>query len=121
MDRELKLEESLHLFDGQQDTIIYNNQLNKTVGKTEWAKMDVRIDAKGIVADLYARNIQSLIVEGGAAVLGDFISNDLWDEARVFTGNAKFGLGIPAPVLTCIPETHYRIKDDLLTIYKQHD
>lgn len=121
VDRELKLEESLHLFDGQQDTIIYNNQLNKTVGKTEWAKMDVRIDAKGIVADLYARNIQSLIVEGGAAVLGDFISNDLWDEARVFTGNAKFGLGIPAPVLTCIPETHYRIKDDLLTIYKQHD
>ena len=120
VDKELKLKESLHLFDGQQDTIIYNHQLNKTIGKTEWAKMDVSIDAKAIVADLYARNIQSLIVEGGAAVLGDFIANDLWDEARVFTGNAKFGLGIPAPILSCIPEAHYPIKEDLLTIYKHH-
>ncbi|EPR69013.1 bifunctional diaminohydroxyphosphoribosylaminopyrimidine deaminase/5-amino-6-(5-phosphoribosylamino)uracil reductase RibD [Cyclobacterium qasimii] len=121
VDRELKLEESLHLFDGQQDTIIYNNKLNKTVGKTEWAKMDVRIDAKEIVADLYARNIQSLIVEGGAAVLGDFIANDLWDEARVFTGNAEFGLGIPAPVMTTIPTAQYTFKEDLLAIYRNHD
>ncbi|WP_339925798.1 bifunctional diaminohydroxyphosphoribosylaminopyrimidine deaminase/5-amino-6-(5-phosphoribosylamino)uracil reductase RibD [uncultured Cyclobacterium sp.] len=121
VDRELKLEESLYLFDGQQDTIIYNNQLNKTVGKTEWAKMDVRIDAKEIVADLYARNIQSLIVEGGAAVLGDFIANDLWDEARVFTGNAMFGLGIPAPLMTTIPTAQYTFKEDLLAIYHNHD
>ena len=121
VDRELKLEESLHLFDGQQDTIIYNNKLNKTIGKTEWVKIDVRIDAKEIVADLYARNIQSLIVEGGAAVLGDFIANDLWDEARVFTGNAKFGLGIPAPVMTTIPTTQYTFKEDLLAIYRNHD
>jgi diaminohydroxyphosphoribosylaminopyrimidine deaminase/5-amino-6-(5-phosphoribosylamino)uracil reductase len=121
VDRELKLEESLHLFDGQQDTIIYNNKLNKTIGKTEWVKIDVRIDAKEIVADLYARNIQSLIVEGGAAVLGDFIANDLWDEARVFTGNAKFGLGIPAPVMTTIPIAQYTFKEDLLAIYRNHD
>jgi diaminohydroxyphosphoribosylaminopyrimidine deaminase/5-amino-6-(5-phosphoribosylamino)uracil reductase len=120
VDRELKLEESLHLFDGQQDTIIYNNKLNKTIGKTEWVKIDVRIDAKEIVADLYARNIQSLIVEGGAAVLGDFIANDLWDEARVFTGNAKFGLGIPAPVMTTIPTAQYTFKEDLLAIYRNH-
>ncbi|MBI0400684.1 bifunctional diaminohydroxyphosphoribosylaminopyrimidine deaminase/5-amino-6-(5-phosphoribosylamino)uracil reductase RibD [Cyclobacterium marinum] len=121
VDRELKLEESLHLFDGKQDTIIYNHQLNKTIGKTEWAKMDVSIDAKAIVADLYARNIQSLIVEGGAAVLGDFIANDLWDEARVFTGNAKFGLGIPAPIMTTIPTAQYTFKEDLLAIYRNHD
>ncbi|GAB3002880.1 bifunctional diaminohydroxyphosphoribosylaminopyrimidine deaminase/5-amino-6-(5-phosphoribosylamino)uracil reductase RibD [Cyclobacterium sediminis] len=121
VDRELKLEESLHLFDGQQNTIIYNNKINKKVGKTEWAKMDVRIDAKEIVADLYDRNIQSLIVEGGSAVLGDFIANDLWDEARVFTGNAEFGLGIPAPIMTSIPKAQYTFKEDLLAIYRNHD
>lgn len=121
IDRELKLDESLHLFDGLQDTIIYNNKLNKKDSRTEWVKINVPIHAKEIVEDLQTRNIQSLIVEGGAAVLGDFIAHDLWDEARVFTGNAKFGLGIPAPRLLSIPSAHYTFKDDLLAIYHNHD
>jgi diaminohydroxyphosphoribosylaminopyrimidine deaminase/5-amino-6-(5-phosphoribosylamino)uracil reductase len=48
---------------------------------------------------LYDNEIQSLFVEGGATVLRQFINEDLWDEARVFTGRSDFRAGIAAPVI----------------------
>jgi diaminohydroxyphosphoribosylaminopyrimidine deaminase/5-amino-6-(5-phosphoribosylamino)uracil reductase len=48
---------------------------------------------------LYALGIQSLFIEGGAAVLGHFIATGLWDEARIFTGQKHFKDGVKAPVL----------------------
>jgi diaminohydroxyphosphoribosylaminopyrimidine deaminase/5-amino-6-(5-phosphoribosylamino)uracil reductase len=83
--------------------------------------MDGLTGAREIVEELHLRNIQSLIVEGGAAVLADFINHNLWDEARVFTGTSTFGLGIPSPKLTLVPTAHYLIKEDLLEIYTNNE
>ena len=49
---------------------------------------------------LYNRGIQSLFVEGGGEVLRHFTDEDLWDEARIFTGRKDFKEGIAAPVLS---------------------
>jgi diaminohydroxyphosphoribosylaminopyrimidine deaminase/5-amino-6-(5-phosphoribosylamino)uracil reductase len=46
---------------------------------------------------LYAHNIQSLIVEGGATTLQSFIDKDLWDEIRVETAPITVGDGTRAP------------------------
>jgi len=54
---------------------------------------------KELVHDLFKRNIQSVIVEGGAQTLQLFIEDNLWDEARVFTSSRAFGEGIGAPSL----------------------
>ena len=48
---------------------------------------------------LYAQNIQSLIVEGGAYTLQRFLDNDLWDEIRVETGTITVTGGTRAPLL----------------------
>ena len=53
---------------------------------------------KSLLADLYERNIQSLIVEGGATTLRHFITAGLWDEANVETCNFPLRSGIKAPV-----------------------
>ena len=37
------------------------------------------------------------MVEGGSITLQHFIDSGLWDEARVITGQEKFGDGISAP------------------------
>jgi diaminohydroxyphosphoribosylaminopyrimidine deaminase / 5-amino-6-(5-phosphoribosylamino)uracil reductase len=50
-----------------------------------------------ILADLYTRKINSVIVEGGAALLQSFINADLWDEARILTGKKTLQNGIKAP------------------------
>jgi diaminohydroxyphosphoribosylaminopyrimidine deaminase / 5-amino-6-(5-phosphoribosylamino)uracil reductase len=54
---------------------------------------------KQVAAFLYNTGIQSLFVEGGAQLLNHFIANDLWDEARIFTGKKEFGHGVKTPLL----------------------
>lgn len=46
---------------------------------------------------LYARGVQSLIVEGGAEVLNHFISLDLFDETVVYVGDKILSTGLKAP------------------------
>lgn len=46
---------------------------------------------------LFNRGIQSLFIEGGAKVIDHFISENLWDEARIFTGKVMFHKGVRAP------------------------
>ena len=56
-------------------------------------------DLSEAMAQLYADGIQSVIVEGGRKTLELFLSNDLWDEARVLTGKPVWGRGVPAPII----------------------
>lgn len=46
---------------------------------------------------LYHENVQSLIVEGGAFTLQQFLDANLWDEMRVLSGTKALGMGLPAP------------------------
>ncbi len=55
---------------------------------------------KQVLEELYKRNIQSVLVEGGAYVLNQFIGKDLWDEARVFTANKVLSDGLKAPCIS---------------------
>lgn len=62
---------------------------------------------------LYEHQLLSIIVEGGAVTLQNFIDADLWDESRVFTAPFSFPTGRAAPPLprptqlitTCGPDT----------------
>lgn len=67
--------------------------------------------------DLYNRQIQSLIVEGGSCTLQTFISSGIWDEARVFTTAETFGRGISAPVLQSLPRNTTKIGNARLDYY----
>ena len=73
------------------------------------------------VNGLYERNIQSLLVEGGAKVLQSFIDLGLWDEAYVETGTQTISDGIPAPTLknaARIATRHYG--QNTITSYRHH-
>ena len=51
------------------------------------------------MADLYARGVQSLLVEGGAATHRSFIEAELWDEIRVETASFTVQTGTKAPAI----------------------
>lgn len=70
-----------------------------------------------ILDDLQKKNIQSIIIEGGKTVIESFISKNLWDEARVITGNSNFKEGLTAPILKKTPEETYKYGIDLISIY----
>lgn len=46
---------------------------------------------QGVLDHLYRENKLSVIIEGGAHTLNQFISSQLWDEARIIVGPRYFG------------------------------
>lgn len=73
--------------------------------------------AQQTVEILYKRGVQSLIVEGGKQLLDTFISEDLWDEARVFRSSAQLKEGLPAPAFTHTPAENLVSDTDTLHLY----
>lgn len=100
IDRRLEVPEHFHIYDGDAPLIVFNERKDE---EHDWRRF-VRIDFSDAVlaqvsAHLYALNVQSVLVEGGAYVLNEFISQRLWDEALVFQNpDLTFGSGIPGPV-----------------------
>lgn len=79
-------------------TIIFNPKKNGTEENLQFVKLDSKQDnISSVLNYLHSMNIISLFVEGGARLINDFITNGLWDEARVFRGNTRFHKGIDAP------------------------
>ena len=66
---------------------------------------------------LHKKNINSIIIEGGQQTLQTFIDANLWDEARVFTGNVVFKNGIKSPKLIGKLVSERHIFKDILKIY----
>ena len=70
-----------------------------------------------MLAHLYKLNIQSVLVEGGAQLLQSFIDADLWNEARVITGNIFLEKGIKSPDLNSHPDKVEKSGDDVISYY----
>ncbi len=118
IDRFLKLSKNLNVFDGTQNTLVYNVIKHEEDTNSALIRLDEENFLSNLVHDLYKRNIQSLIVEGGSQTLQAFISADLWDEANVFISPQNFQNGIKAPSITGIVESYTKIKNDWLKIVK---
>lgn len=100
IDRELKVPITSKLFDCQAKTIIINGSKESTEGNLFYSKVDFSENIVPQILDILYRNeIQSVIVEGGSQTLNSFISNGLWDEARIFTNSDEIGTGIKAPII----------------------
>ena len=96
-------------------TLIFNKKLNKKEGNKEWIQFDGAL--KSVLQNLANRDIQSVIVEGGANILNQFIEQNLWDEAYTFIGDVEFNDGIKAPELVNNPSSTRTIGKDELIVY----
>ncbi len=117
IDKYLKLEPQLSLFDQTQPTICYNLIKTSQKENLDYVKLEEGELIPQILADLHKRKVQSVIIEGGAVLLQKFINDELWDEARVFTGQSIFKEGIASPRLNIAPSEQVDILGDTLSIY----
>lgn len=117
IDRFLRLDNSLHIFDQSQMTICYNVLRDGEKENLILVKVDQQDLITELVKDLYRRNIQSVMVEGGALTLHLFISAGLWDEARVLRSKQHFGKGVAAPSLPANLITEETVSGDTLLVY----
>jgi diaminohydroxyphosphoribosylaminopyrimidine deaminase/5-amino-6-(5-phosphoribosylamino)uracil reductase len=85
-----------------------NNQDKKTLTPEE------------ILNQLYHKDLQSVIIEGGTNTLQHFIDAHLWDETRIFITNKLLDGGLPAPKINkeTIHTSYLIKKDTLITLYK---
>jgi diaminohydroxyphosphoribosylaminopyrimidine deaminase / 5-amino-6-(5-phosphoribosylamino)uracil reductase len=120
IDRFLKLNPKLHLFDGSQKTIRYNVLKHEERGQVIDIRLAEENFLQSLLADLVKQKIQSVIVEGGLQTLNGFIENGLWDEARIFTSQETFGKGISAPGMQGKLDQYLEIGSDQLKIYHPH-
>ncbi len=94
----LNLPGHLHLFDQSIPTIVINGIKSEKKENLELVKINLKEKIpEQILAVLFEKKLQSVIVEGGPMLLNAFIERGLWDEARVFVGNKLFHEGIKAP------------------------
>ncbi len=119
-DRNLTLPQRAAVFSTDSHTLVFTEKK----AHPEWKNtVFVQIEFEGdpiekILTELYARSIQSILIEGGRFTLSEFISKGLWDEARVFIGDKRFERGLKAPVFHGNLIAEYPIQSDGVRIYK---
>ena len=116
IDMDLRVHAGSRIFDDEAMTIVYNELKEGLENGTIY----VRVTREGllhqITSDLYDRRIQSIIIEGGAYTLSQFIATGLWDEARIFTSPTLLHTGIPAPDIAGIVSDSQNLSRDTLVI-----
>ncbi len=123
IDKELRLPAGLNVFNAEAPTIIFNTIKNLRKDNIEWIKISHENLIVQMLNQLYQRNIQSILIEGGAITIQHFIDSGLWDESRVIT-NTKMLIdkGVPAPEVTnFILEKQETIEKDLVSYYKNNN
>ena len=119
-----KLTKDFAVLNEEAETILIGSETKKQKTKTQtWNLEFINWNLKTSIAEqicngLYNNSINSVIVEGGTKTIQTFIDENLWDEARIFTGTTQFKIGVKAPVLSGTLISEEKISTDILKIYK---
>lgn len=71
-----------------------DEQVFQSPGEVIWLREEVRGGVVGVLAHLWAQGVTSLLVEGGAFTLGEFLRAGAWDELHQFVAPTEWGEGI---------------------------
>ena len=123
IDRKLEIPLTNQLYNTDAKTIIFNEQKTTVEGNIHFIEMeDMQYYLPQKIAyQLYLMDVQSIIIEGGANILNQFISSGLWDEARVFNSSASWDTGIHSPQINGKITSVTQIDKDQLTIYENYN
>jgi diaminohydroxyphosphoribosylaminopyrimidine deaminase/5-amino-6-(5-phosphoribosylamino)uracil reductase len=100
IDRSLKTPRHYHLWNDAAPTLFITSEAASQQGGIETVTANFEEPLlPQLVQILHERRILSVLVEGGAYVLNEFIKAGLWDEARVIIGSHSLPDGVNAPVL----------------------
>ena len=115
IDRNLSIPSSRKIFFPNAPILVYNELNHTSDGRLHFEKIDFGNEVlPQVLHSLYQKNIQSIIVEGGPYTLQQFIDQNLWDEARIFTALVVMGSGRKSPSVYGLIEDGQNIAGDRL-------
>lgn len=119
LDMELRLPSGLQLLNREYPTLVFNGLKDEVQENLEYCRLDKNKSLiSQLMSALHERNIQSVLVEGGARLLQSFLDADTWDEARVITNSRLYirdGLQAPVAGKGCITDL-VQLDDDRISI-----
>ncbi len=119
IDKNLDIPTSFNIFNEEAPTFIFNEKLDSEKGHLTYIKIDFFQNIiPQILNNLYIRNIQSVIIEGGRKTLQDFIDQNNWDEAIITTSNVVVKEGTNSPILFGEITKQEYLENDLITYIK---
>jgi diaminohydroxyphosphoribosylaminopyrimidine deaminase/5-amino-6-(5-phosphoribosylamino)uracil reductase len=118
-DRQGKLPRDCNLLDDSTDTWVYGPLREGRFEKTLFLQTESAVPIPALLSDLKAANRASLLVEGGARVLSQFIEHDCWDEIRMIENERRLGSGLPAPLIPVEAQLkeRFRVGADTVSLY----
>lgn len=113
----------LNILDQSIPTIIFNFYKNKEEKNLHYIQIQQEENIiPQVLKLLFDLQISSIIVEGGASTLKQFIDLNLWDEARILEGEKELHKGIKAPKLNGgkqeTSNEAFQILKDKISIYR---
>lgn len=94
---------TVNIFNSEAETIVFSENAR---------------DMEQVLAELYHRDIQSVIIEGGPKLHQSFYEAGLWDEIKRFVAPIEIVAGIKALELNEISEQEIEVGSDQLFIYR---
>ncbi len=119
LDRDATLPKNLHLFNGQSRTLVFTQNTAVNFPDSEAIEIDYSRDlVPQILHVLFVQQIQSVIIEGGAATLQLYIDAGLWDEARTISTGKVLGNGKKVQFSKSTLTESFHLKEDIVSIYR---
>lgn len=115
IDKNLEVPITNHIYNKEAKTIVFNAIKEEEQEHVRFIRLvfDTNVLSQ-ICKKLYQLQIQSVLVEGGAFLVNDFVKQDLWDEALVFQNpDLYFNEGLKGPEFA-LKNTFELIGDDKL-------
>ena len=121
IDRKLKVPEHFHLLDGSVKTLVFHEAGAVPEERKNIHYLPLKPGPEAleqILHVLWEEQILSVLVEGGAHTLNNFIGSGLWDEARIIEGPSFLGAGLPAPALNGNLVADWKLETDRIRILR---
>lgn len=127
LDGKLETPEDASIFSDEADTLIFTESTKSKIRnlkseirstKLEAISVENIRDVESVLTELYKRNIQSVIVEGGPTLHASFYKAGIWDEIRRFVSPITIETGVKALQLNHAPEEETLIGSDHLFTYR---
>lgn len=121
VDKNLNLPGHLYVFNNEAKTVVFNDIKTEEQGNINYVRIDFKNTIQEILNECYKFNISSIIIEGGAQTINEYIQKNIWDEARIFVNtNKNFDKGILAPAILFNHISPINVGSDLLyTLYNR--
>lgn len=130
-DREGKIPADFHLLDDSVETWVFGKKRlhsypsdnlessDEPFERTKFLPAEGRIRIPDLLKKLYENNRATLLVEGGAIVLTQFLETGCWDEIRVIENDRRSGGGTAAPKVRAeaMLKEQFRLVDDVVRVY----